>query len=144
MNIGVAFAESGYQFRQDIDDGRFACGNNNFAGIQAAANFFFESVVDGVYAFDQWLSHVKELYPLWRKLNVRATPLEQDGLKFLLERLDLQADGRLAEVQLFGRGDHFAVARHRAKGPQLLERVALVVVPDRFSHKNSEIYISNC
>ena len=61
------------------------------------------------------------------------------GLSF--QRLDLQADGRLAEEEFVRRIAHLAGARSRAKRPQLLECVALVIEERGNFSQNSQLYL---
>ena len=129
VDAGIAFAKSRHQLGHDVYDGGFAGRDHHLAGFKVAPNFFFKAFTQRIHALDQGPGHIQELEAIGRKLDTWSAAFEQHGFKFVFKRLDLEAHGRLAEKQLIGRIGHLAVAGHGTKCPELLQRVAFVVVP---------------
>ena len=137
VDARILLAKPGQQARQDVDDGGFAGGDHDFAGLRAAPDLLDEPVGQFVDAFHQGPRHVEQFPTLRSQFDARAAAFEERRFQGLFQRLDLQAHGGLAEKQLIGCIRHFARSRHRAECAKLLQRVPLVVKTWCFAHKNS-------
>ncbi len=72
-------------------------------------------------AGDDALGVGQELAPGRRQHHAARRPLEQRDAELVLQRLDLRADGRLADVQLLGGPRQLAEFGDRRKAAQLVE-----------------------
>jgi hypothetical protein len=114
------------RLRQDIEDGRFAGRHFQGALIHPAA-LAKEGFMELVHAFDQGLGQAVEQITRRGELDLGATALEEEGVEFPLQGLNLQGDGGLTQKDLVGGGADAARARGVTEGPQLLEPVLFVM-----------------
>jgi hypothetical protein len=127
VDVGVPFAELADQRRQQVNDRGLARGDDHLAAVQVALHLAVEAHVQRFQAIDQGPGHFVEFLAFAGHVDARAVAFEQHGVQFPLQRADLQADGRLAEKQLFGGIGHLAALGHGAKSTQLLELVSLII-----------------
>ena len=112
--------------RQQVQDGRGAGGDVEFAGVEARAPVrgrrtsrpSSPSTSGRASAYSASPSRVGE--------QPAAAALEQPHPELALQRLQLQGHRRLAEVQRLGRARHRAQPRDLAERPQRLQAVGLV------------------
>ena len=119
VNVRVTFPEMLHQARQQVDDGGLAGRDHHFAAVQVTFHLAVEAGVQAFQPFDQGPGHFMQFLAFPGHVDSRAMPFEQYGVQFPLQRTDLQADGRLAEEQLFGGIGHLAAFGHGAKSTQL-------------------------
>ncbi len=135
LHLRMLGPEGLHQGRQQVEDGRAAGRDVQFAGLQAlepAAEF----AVQPVQALDQGAGQVVQHLAFAGQAETPADALEQGLAQLPLQGLQLQGHGRLAEEQGLGRPRHRAQARDLAEGPKRLQPVALVIKTGRGSgHK---------
>ena len=88
--------------RQQIEDGRAAGGDIELAGVEAA-DLLPEHRIQPVQALDQRPRQLVELLALAGQGDPAPAALEQPHPQFPLQRLQLQGDRRLAQVQRLSR-----------------------------------------
>ncbi len=115
VDIGVSFAELAYQPGQQVNDGGLTGGDDHLAAVQVAFHLPIEACVQRFQTLDQRPRHLVKLLAFAGHVDARAVALEQHRVQFPLQCADLQADGRLAQKELFGGVGHLAALGHRAE-----------------------------
>ena len=124
-DIGSALPEGFHDPGQQIQDGRAARRDVELAGIEAL-DLVAEDRVQPVEAFDQGLRQLVQDLAFAARGQPSAHPFEQLDPQFALQRLQLEGDRGLADIERLGRAGHRAQARGLAKGTQRLQFVRFV------------------
>ena len=122
VDLGEVRREALDRLGQGVEQGRFAGSDVERTGDDLAEPRG-EAIGQSGEAVDQRLRHLLKESARRRQPDLRTRPFEQQGVEVLLERLDLQRDRRLAQLQTLGGLRHAAGLRRVAERAQLAEPI---------------------
>jgi hypothetical protein len=115
-------AEVLHDLRQQVQDGRAVGGDIEFAGIQPT-DLFAEAAVQPVQAFDQRLGQFVQQLALAGGGQAAPATLEQADAQLPFQRLQLQGNGRLADLKRLRSPRNRPQTHGLAESPQRLQAV---------------------
>lgn len=126
MHGGVALAVLAHEVGQQVLDGGTASGDGELASGEAF-DLGLEIAVETLPPFHEGTREFVEHFAGIGEVDAAAAAMEQFHAEFALQRLQLEADGGLREVERFGGATERAELYGGDEGAHLLEAVAFVV-----------------